>query len=221
MDPNSNVSDHFEKALDSLHPATCPYLRIAPAYVLLMTPSLQVPNVIPSISSVVGGVTPERYIWRLGMAFFSFPRLFDSFLYYNFLSQGPGNRSFLRYWGNWLLLLLHWVQYLSLFGLSYVSSKENYSELVDFLLRDDVCNILFSPVVHRNCFIGFIVCSIVHMLLFLFLFKAARKPATYRVRPNDLMLNQSSQFAYLFIFRTRYHFVCEWLLPQLTLSSSS
>lgn len=91
---------------------------------------LQVPNVVPSISSVVGGVTPERYIWRLGVAIFSFPRLLDSLLYYNFLGQDIGGRDHFRRWGNRLLLLLHWVQYFSLFGLTFVSSKENYRMLI-------------------------------------------------------------------------------------------
>lgn len=81
---------------------------------------------IPSISSVVGGVTPERYIWRLGIAFFSFPRLFDSLLYYNFLSQNLSDGNFLLRLGNKLLFVLHWIQYFSLFGLTYISSKENY-----------------------------------------------------------------------------------------------
>lgn len=81
---------------------------------------------IPSISAVVGGVTPERYIWRFGIALFSFPRLLDSLLYYNFLGQGMS-----LVWMktlNKLLFVLHWVQYFSLFGLTYMSSKENYSE---------------------------------------------------------------------------------------------
>lgn len=98
---------------------------------------------IPSISAVVGGVTPERYIWRLAMAFFSFPRLFDSFLYYNFLGQGIGGRGFL-WWINRLVLLLHWGQYFSLFGLSYISSRENYcKELVHIITAS--LTLSFSP----------------------------------------------------------------------------
>lgn len=79
---------------------------------------------IPSISAVVGGVTPERYIWRLGIALFSFPRLLDSLLYYNFLSQDVARTSLKTL--NKILFVLHWIQYFSLFGLTYVSSKENY-----------------------------------------------------------------------------------------------
>lgn len=121
----------------------------------------KVPNFVPSISSVVGGVTPERYIWRICIAIFSFPRLFDSLLCFNLLSRGIGENDHFRYWGNYLLFVLHFVHYFSLFGLSFVSSTENFT-------------------VHRNCFIGFIVSSMLYMVLFLPLFKMARQPPTYR-----------------------------------------
>lgn len=88
---------------------------------------------VPSISAVVGGVTPERYIWRLGIAFYSFPRLFDAFLYYNFLSQGAGKRDLFHLWGNRLVFLLHWGQCFSLFGLTYISSRENYCRYTQLL----------------------------------------------------------------------------------------
>lgn len=45
---------------------------------------------------------------------------------------------------------------------------------------------------HRNCFIGFIVCSIAHMLLFLFLFRSVRYPPTYRVRFTGPLSSSSS-----------------------------
>ena len=44
--------------------------------------------------------------------------------------------------------------------------------------RDD--SFVFS-VLHRNCFISFIVCSMAHMVTFLFLYKAGRQPQSYRV----------------------------------------
>lgn len=90
----------------------------------------QVPNIVPSISAVVGGVTPERYIWRLGMAFFSFPRMFDAFLYFNFFSHSPLNSELWYSSLNKLVFVVHVLQYLGLFGLSYVSSTENYCELI-------------------------------------------------------------------------------------------
>lgn len=90
------------------------------------------PNVVPSISAVTGGVTPERYIWRLGMALFVGPRLFDGLLYVNFFTHSLGAAAS-RTWyklTNWLTFLLYVGQYLSLLGLSYVSSTENFCESV-------------------------------------------------------------------------------------------
>lgn len=91
---------------------------------------MQVPNVVPSISAVTGGFTPERYVWRLGMAFFSSPRIFDSFLMYNFFAASSAAKQ------RWYSILnkINWFCYvaenLSLFTLSYVSSVENYRELI-------------------------------------------------------------------------------------------
>ena len=81
---------------------------------------------IPSISAVTGGFAPERYVWRLGMAFFSSPRIFDSFLMYNFFADSSVAKK------TWYCILnkINWFCYvaenLSLFMLSYVSSLENY-----------------------------------------------------------------------------------------------
>lgn len=91
--------------------------------------NLQVPNIVPSISAVIGGNTPERYIWRIGMAFFSFPRMLDSFLYYKFFSSSPGGSGQISIM-NGIVWLLHVGQYMSLFTLSFVSSTENYGEWV-------------------------------------------------------------------------------------------
>ena len=44
--------------------------------------------------------------------------------------------------------------------------------------RDD--SFCFS-VLHRNSFISFVVCSMLHMVTFLVLYKAGRQPQNYRV----------------------------------------
>ncbi len=85
---------------------------------------LQVPNFIPSLSAVVAEVTPERYIWRLGIAFMTSPRSLDSFIYYNLFSLTIST-FFFKYL-NVVLFILQWVQCLALYGLTYVSSIENY-----------------------------------------------------------------------------------------------
>lgn len=85
---------------------------------------------IPSISAVTGGFTPERYVWRLGMAFFSSPRIFDSFLMYNFFAAS----SAAKHTFYCILNKVNWFCYvaenLALFALSYVSSVENYRKQV-------------------------------------------------------------------------------------------
>ncbi|XP_064404861.1 post-GPI attachment to proteins factor 2-like [Halichondria panicea] len=124
------------------------------------TTHCKVPNIVPSISAVIGGVTPERYIWRFGMAFFSFPQLLNSFLYYNFFGQSSAASEKWYRTLNKLVWLLFVVQNLSLFGLTYVSSVEYFP-------------------FHRNCFILFVVCSMLHMILFLTIFYYGR-PSTYR-----------------------------------------
>ena len=62
------------------------------------------------------------------MAFFSFPRIFDGFLYYNFFSLSLANHMTWYRWLNRIVWILHMWQYVSLFQLSYISSKENFSK---------------------------------------------------------------------------------------------
>lgn len=155
----------------------------------------KVPNIVPSVSAVIGGNTPERYIWRMGMAFFSFPRVLDAFLYHNFFSASPGGGQPVNIVLNGVVWVLHVGQYLSLFTLSYVSSTEYY-------------------VLHRNGFIGFISCSIIHMLFFLLLFTRARSPFSLRDRKSfRLRVLFTSLHIFLFItsiyFYKRHNDYCE------------
>ena len=90
--------------------------------------SSQVPNVVPSISAVIGGNALEQYIWRMGIAFFTFPRMLDSFLYLNFFSSSPRSSQPWNAVLNGVVWLLHIGQYLSLFTLTYISSTEYYGE---------------------------------------------------------------------------------------------
>jgi len=87
---------------------------------------LQVTNVVPSISAITGGFTPERYIWRYGMAYFSWPRTFDSFLIYGFFAASSLNRNTWYSILNKISWLCYVVEHVSLFTLTYVSSTENY-----------------------------------------------------------------------------------------------
>ena len=55
------------------------------------------------------------------------------------------------------------------------------------LITTAITNYFSFLVIHRNCFIGFVACSILHMVCFLFLFKAARQPFTYRVSQTKII----------------------------------
>lgn len=137
--------------------ATCVVLGLYLHFEGVTATHCRVPNFVPSISSIIGDFTPERYVWRLGMAFFSFPRIFDSFLYYNFFAHSVANSKLWYRLLNRATWLLHVWQYVSLFLLSYVTSSENF-------------------IIHRNSFISFIACSMFHMGAFLLLFRVGRQP---------------------------------------------
>ncbi|XP_065884529.1 post-GPI attachment to proteins factor 2-like isoform X2 [Dysidea avara] len=114
----------------------------------------KVPNVVPSISAITGGFTPERYIWRYGMAYFSWPRTFDSFLIYGFFAASSLNKEQWYSILNKISWLCYVIEHVSLSTLTYVSSTENYA-------------------IHKHAFIFFVVCSIGHMVLSTYLFRHA------------------------------------------------
>ncbi|XP_065884524.1 post-GPI attachment to proteins factor 2-like isoform X2 [Dysidea avara] len=121
----------------------------------------KVPNVVPSISAITGGFTPERYVWRYGMAYFSWPRTFDSFLIYGFFAASSLNRKAWYSILNKISWLCYVIEHVSLFALTYVSSTENYA-------------------IHEKGFIFFVACSIGHMVLSTYLFKHAHpEPRNY------------------------------------------
>ena len=98
-------------------------------YIFWFNSALQVPNVVPSISAITGGFTPERYIWRYGMAYVSWPRTFDSFLIYRFFTASSLNKEHWYSILNKISWLCYVIEHVSLFALTYVSSTENYGWL--------------------------------------------------------------------------------------------
>lgn len=87
--------------------------------------SLQVYNIIPSISSVTG-ISPQRYLWRTSIAFHIGPRMLIAVVYRNYY-QTLMDR--LRCSGRRLLELsffLSLVEIVALCGVTYVSNRENY-----------------------------------------------------------------------------------------------
>ena len=91
----------------------------------------QVKNYIPSISAVTG-ITPQTYVWRIGIALHSAPRFAVGFLHYNYYLQ---RLSFVRenHQGLFkkLIRLNFWLNTLensALVGVTYITNRENYRE---------------------------------------------------------------------------------------------
>ena len=89
----------------------------------------QVDNFLPSISAAIGDYTPQRYIWRICIGLHCAPRLMLAIMYYRYHTARP----VARYQALFKFLaavntLLYLLENLALVALSYVSSRENYSE---------------------------------------------------------------------------------------------
>lgn len=119
-------------------------------------------NVIPSISAITG-VSPQRYLWRICIAFHIGPRVIIASVYHTYyrylLSQehsdvdGKGAR---------LLTLCYWlniVEIAALCGVTYISNRENYP-------------------VHEKIFIIFMIGSLSYMLATIKVFKMLRPNMT-------------------------------------------
>ncbi|KAG5844703.1 hypothetical protein ANANG_G00165350 [Anguilla anguilla] len=114
----------------------------------------QVPNYLPSISASISQ-TPERYIWRVCIGLHSAPRFLVAIAYFNFYRG-----RFAKRWAEWLLSCLTLAsalgENLGLLLLTYVSSNETYD-------------------VHKNGFIIFIACALVHMAVTCRLWQVIKK----------------------------------------------
>ncbi|OWR55192.1 post-GPI attachment to proteins factor 2 isoform 1 [Danaus plexippus plexippus] len=106
-------------------------------------------NVVPSISAITG-ISPQRYVWRICIAYHLGPRLLIGSLYYNYhkdrtsLIVDEKARVLAIRLGDacyWLNL----IELLALTGVTYVSNRENYYA-------------------HEKIFIIFMVASLLHML---------------------------------------------------------
>ncbi|KAL4709354.1 hypothetical protein ACJJTC_007086 [Scirpophaga incertulas] len=87
-------------------------------------------NVVPSISAITG-ISPQRYVWRICVAFHLGPRLLIGSLYYNYYKERTQHiiddkvRESATKLGDacyWLNL----IELLALTGVTYVSNRENY-----------------------------------------------------------------------------------------------
>ncbi|CAG4951432.1 unnamed protein product [Parnassius apollo] len=106
-------------------------------------------NVVPSISAITG-ISPQRYIWRICIAYHLGPRLLIGSLYYNYHKQRTSHitEEKARVLADKLGEACYWLNLLELFsltGVTYVSNRENYF-------------------IHEKIFILFMAASLLHML---------------------------------------------------------
>ncbi|XP_063375322.1 post-GPI attachment to proteins factor 2-like [Cydia amplana] len=106
-------------------------------------------NIVPSISAITG-ISPQRYVWRICIAFHLGPRLLIGSLYYNYHKQRNAHiiEDKVRLQATQLGEACYWlnlVELCALTGVTYVSNRENYF-------------------VHEKIFIVFMVAALLHML---------------------------------------------------------
>ena len=91
----------------------------------------QVGNYLPSMSSAIGGYTPQRYVWRICIALHCSPRYAVTLGYYTYYTQfHVGQRNHIYKFLAGLCALLNSIEILALVCLTYISSIENFSKYI-------------------------------------------------------------------------------------------
>jgi len=87
----------------------------------------QVPNYLPSVSAAIGDYRPQKYIWRVAIGLHTIPRIRIAFVYFVYFTSilVKQTRNVIR-----LNCALNLIEIFSLFGLTFISSTENYSKLL-------------------------------------------------------------------------------------------
>ncbi|XP_056417001.1 post-GPI attachment to proteins factor 2 [Hyla sarda] len=150
-----------------------------------------VPNYLPSISAAIGGVTPQRYIWRLCIGLHSAPRLLGAVVYLNlYLTWGAS------YWRCYINFLLNGFEILSLLLLTFISSNENHG-------------------IHQLSFVFFIFFSLMYMMTTIRIWGLSRK---YSVSAEEqrsyvwkkwLFIFNLAAILIAFVFYYRHNVYCE------------
>lgn len=157
-------------------------------------------NFLPSISASIGDCEPQRYIWRLCFALDSTPRYILAYLQLQRLLHRPhiafGELYFLAQCVN---TLIHVLELTFLLLLTYISSTD-------------------IKWIHELSFIGFMICSLVHMLCTLLIDYLWPRTTINRLSENEknlrakrlkwFLVNISSFFISLY-FYFRHNSSCE------------
>ena len=89
----------------------------------------QVKNYLPSLSAAIGDYTPQRYVWRMAIGLHTPARFYFAFVYFQhycvILVKGARNLIHFN-------CLLNLIEIMALFGLTFVSSTQNYSNQLFF-----------------------------------------------------------------------------------------
>ena len=159
----------------------------------------KVDNFIPSISAITG-VSPQRYLWRICIAFHVGPRLLVAYVfkqYYENLSTVVSDKNKTLF--NCLIFISFWLnltELMTVVGVTYVSNKENYP-------------------VHEKIFIVFMCASILCMLSTLCLVCVAKKEfsaeeynPSIKIKLYLFIITILSTIGLLYFF-FRHRFYCE------------
>ena len=88
----------------------------------------QVANFLPSISSAIGGFSPQRHVWRIAIAIHAGPRLLVARMYYRYY------QGILYQWIHFMAAIACWlnvIENVALIGLTFISSAENHGKCIN------------------------------------------------------------------------------------------